>query len=133
VDGWLSAWREEGHTPAEMVAAAWVLAEAGNERSAVEVFRWVVVLDPFHPGARLGLGTLGPHFGLEEEALLSLHGLLRENPEDIEARVALTELHIDAGRREDAQHQLELLIASAPTDPRAQELRREINEAGGEE
>lgn len=132
VDGWLSAWRDDGHTPAEMIAAAWVLADAGNHRSAVEVFRWVVVIDPFHPGARLGLGTLGMQFGLEEEALLSLHGLLRENPNDLEARVALTELHIDAGRPVDAQHQLELFIASAPSDPRAQKLRREIQEAGGE-
>jgi tetratricopeptide (TPR) repeat protein len=132
VDGWLSAWSEAGHTPAEMVAAGWVLADAGNDRSAVEVFRWVVVLDPFHPGARLGLGTLGPRFGLEEEALLSLHGLLRENPNDLEARVALTELHLDAGRRKDAQHQLDLFIESAPADPRAKILRREIKEAGGE-
>ena len=102
VDGWLTAWREEGHTPAEMVAEAWSMAEDGHERSAVEVFRWVVEIDPFHPGARLGLGTLGPRFGMEEEALACLHGLLRENPQDLEARVALTELHISAGRHDEA-------------------------------
>jgi Flp pilus assembly protein TadD len=133
VDGWLSAWSEEGHTPAEMVAAAWRLADEGNERSAVEVFRWVKERDPFHPGARLGLGTLGPRFGLEEEALTSLQGLLRENPHDLDARVALAELHLEAGRAREAQREIDVLMEEAPADPRTRRLRREMQQVGGEE
>jgi len=133
VDGWLSSWTEEGHTPAEMVAEAWRMADEGNERSALEVFRWVVERDPFHPGARLGLGTLGPRYGLEKEALVSLQGLLRENPHDLEARVALTELHLEAGRSRDAQRELEVLMEEAPSDPRTRRLHRELQQAGGEE
>jgi cytochrome c-type biogenesis protein CcmH/NrfG len=133
VDGWLSAWQEEGVAPAEMVAEAWRMAGEGNERSAVEVFRWVVEVDPFHPGARLGLGTLGPQFGMEKEALVSLNGLLRENPHDFEARVALTELLLDAGRHDEAQQQLNQLKRSAPSDPRTRRLSQEMQQAGGEE
>jgi Flp pilus assembly protein TadD len=133
VDGWLSAWSEDGHTRAEMVAEAWRLADEGNERSAVEVFRWVKERDPFHPGARLGLGTLGPRFGLEAEALVSLQGLLRENPHDLDARVALAELHLGAGRAREAQREIDLLMEEAPSDPRTRRLRREMQQAGGEE
>ena len=80
VDGMLSAWRKAGRTPAEMVTEGWRLADAGCRRSALEIFRWVLLVDPFHPGARLGLGKLGPEFGREAEAQRALEELLRENP-----------------------------------------------------
>ena len=126
VDGMLTAWNAAGRTPAEMVAKAWQLA-ADNRRSALEIFRWVLTLDPFRPGARLGLGTLGPAFGREPEARRCLEELLRENPDDLEARAALARLHLDAGRVAEAETQVEKLLAARPGDARALALQREVD------
>ena len=126
VDGMLSAWQQQGRTPADMVAEAWRKAAAGDRRSAVEMFRWVLLVDPFHPGARLGLGTLGPAFGREAEARRCLEELLRENPNDVKARAALARLHLDAGRVREAGSEVDLLLASQPKDPQGMALRREV-------
>jgi tetratricopeptide (TPR) repeat protein len=126
VDGMLSAWQTDGKTPADMVAEAWRLSDAGNRRTAFEMFRWVLNLDPFHPSARLGLGTLGPEFGDEPEARRCLEDLLKENPSDAPARAALAQLHLTAGRLNEANAQVDLLLAQRPEDPRGLELRREV-------
>jgi len=125
VDGMLTAWNEAGNTAAAMVAEGWRLAAAGNRRSALEIFRWVLTLDPFHPGARLGLGTLGPAFGREAEARRCLEELLRENPNDCEALAALARLHLDAGRATEAETQIDRLLAAKPGDARGLSLRNE--------
>jgi tetratricopeptide (TPR) repeat protein len=127
VDGLLSGWHRAGRTPAQMVEAAWVYAADGHRRSAVEMFRWVVERNPFHPGARLGVGTLGPAFGYEAEALEALESVLREDPHDAEARAALARLHLYAGRREQAAEQVETILSADPDDPRGLALRREIS------
>jgi tetratricopeptide (TPR) repeat protein len=126
VDGMLTAWRQAGRTPAEMVAEAWRLEAAGSRRSALEIFRWVLTVDPFHPGARLGLGMLGPAFGREVEARRALEELLRENADDTQARAALARLHLDAGRVREASSEVDALLAANPSDTRAIELREEI-------
>jgi tetratricopeptide (TPR) repeat protein len=131
VDGMLTAWRQSGRTPAEMVSAGWKLAEGGNRRSALEIFRWVLTIDPFHPGARLGLGTLGPPFGRETEARHALEELLRENPDDTKARAALAQLHLDAGRSREAREQVDALLAASPQDARALALKRALQEKSG--
>jgi tetratricopeptide (TPR) repeat protein len=94
VDGMMTTWQKAGKTPADMVAEGWRLAEAGNRRSGVEIFRWVLQIDPFHPGARLGVGKLGPEFGYDEDARRCLDELLRENPNDTEARTARERLQV---------------------------------------
>jgi tetratricopeptide (TPR) repeat protein len=126
VDGMLSAWRQQSRTPAEMVVEAWRKADAGERRSALEMFRWVLQVDPFHPGARLGLGTLGPAFGREAEARRCLEELLHENPDDAKARAALARLHLDAGRVREAGAEVDQLLASQPKDPQGLALRREV-------
>jgi len=131
VDGFLTAWNAAGRTLSEMVAQAWRLAKEDNRRSALEIFSWVLNIDPFHPGARLGLGTLGPAFGHEGEARRCLEELLRENPNDLEARAALARLHLDAGRTVEAEKQVERLLAAKPNDPRGLALRREVDERLG--
>jgi Flp pilus assembly protein TadD len=128
VDGMLSAWRTAGKTPADMVAEAWRLASAGNRRSAFEMFRWVLLVDPFHPGARLGLGTLGPEFGHEAEARRCLEDLLHENPDDRTARAALARLHLSAGRMNEAGTEVDALLAKQPHDPQGLALQRELRE-----
>jgi len=127
VDGMLTAWRQQGRTPAVMVEEAWRKAAAGERRSALEIFRWVLQVDPFHPGARLGLGTLGPAFGREPEARRCLEELLRENPDDLKARAVLARLHLDAGRVRDADAQVKALLSRQPKDPQALALRRELD------
>jgi Flp pilus assembly protein TadD len=131
VDGMLSAWRQQGRTPAEMVAEAWKLAADGNRRSALEIFRWVLLVDPFHPGARLGLGSLGPSFGREAEARRCLEELLHENGRDTKARAALVRLHLDAGRNADAEVQVEKLLATQPHDPQGLALQKELESRMG--
>lgn len=126
VDGMLSDWQAKQKTPAQMVEEAWRFAGAGNRRSAVEMFRWIVQVDPFHPGARLGLGTLGPEFGYEKEARAALESLLRENSNDREARTALAQLHLSAGRPKDAQKEVARILKADPADARALALQREI-------
>jgi tetratricopeptide (TPR) repeat protein len=127
VDGMLSAWRADGRAPADMVAYGWERAESGDPRIAFEVFRWVLTVDPFHPGARLGLGTLGAQFGQEAAARRALEELLQENPVDARARVALARLHLNAGRKRDADAQVTLLLASHPEDPDGRALRQELD------
>ena len=127
VDGMLSAWRAAGRTPAEMVAKAWSFADDGNRRTAVEIFRWVLLVDPFHPGARLGLGTLGAAYGREAEARRCLEELLHENPKDVRARAALARLHLDAGRTREANEQVQALLATKPQDPDGLKLRGELD------
>lgn len=131
VDGLLSEWRAKGRTPAKMVVEAWRLADEGNRRSALEIFRWVLTVDPFHPGARLGLGALGPAFGRETEARRALEELLRENPADVEARAALARLHLDAGRARDASAQVAELLAASPADSVGLALQRELRSRPG--
>jgi len=126
VDGMLSEWQKQGKTPGQMVEEAWRFAGLGHRRSAVEMFRWIVQVDPFHPGARLGLGSLGPDFGYEKDACSALESLLRENPNDPEARAALAQLHMNAGRWKEAQKELERLMKAHPDDARGQALQREI-------
>jgi tetratricopeptide (TPR) repeat protein len=131
VDGMLTAWNAAGRTPAEMVEEGWRLAGQDCSRSSVEIFSWVLALDPFHPGARLGMGTLGPAFGRETEARRCLEELLRENADDFEARLALARLHLDAGRPADAAPQVEKLLAAKHDDPRALALQHEVEERLG--
>jgi tetratricopeptide (TPR) repeat protein len=131
VDGMLSAWRQAGRTPAEMVAEAWRLAALGHRRSAFEIFRWVLAVDAFHPGARLGLGTLGLEFGHEVEARRCLEGLLRENPDDAKARAGLARLHLNAGRHDEAERQLEQLLARHPKDAQGLALQKELESRMG--
>ena len=88
-------------------------------------------VDPFHPGARLGLGTLGPSFGREDEARRCLEELLRENPNDAKARAALARLHLDAGRNAEAKTQVGKLLAVQPNDPQGKALQREIESRMG--
>jgi tetratricopeptide (TPR) repeat protein len=126
VDGMLSAWRQQGRTPADMVAEGWRKAADGERRSALEIFRWVLQVDPFHPGARLGMGTLGSAFGREPEARRCLEELLRENSDDAKARAALARLHLDAGRVREAGAEVDHLLASQPEDPQGLALRREV-------
>jgi tetratricopeptide (TPR) repeat protein len=114
-----------------MVQAGWTLAEAGNRRSAFEMFTWVLLADPFHPGARLGLGTLGPDFGREAEARRCLEDLLRENPKDVAARAALARLHLQAGRTQEASEQVNAWLAQSPDDERARALRRDLDARAG--
>lgn len=127
VDGMLTAWHAEGRAPATMVAYGWDCNAAGDRRTAFEVFRWVLTVDPFHPGARLGLGTLGAEFGQETAARHALEELLQENPVDARARAALARLHMKAGRRRDADAQVTLLLASHPDDPNGRALRQELD------
>jgi len=126
VDGMLSAWRQQGRTPAEMVAEAWRKVAVGERRSALEFFRWVLLVDPFHPGARLGLGMLGPAYGREAEARRCLEELLRENPRDSKSRAALARLHLDAGRVGEADAEIDALLAADAKDPQGLALRREV-------
>ena len=126
VDGLLTAWQRQGKTPGQMVEEAWRRQAEGHRRSAVEMFRWVLQVDPFHPGARLGLGMLGPDFGYEGRARQALESLVRENPGDREARAALAQLHLNAGRRKEAQEQVARILKAAPDDPRGLALQREL-------
>ncbi len=126
VDGMLTRWQQQQKTPAQMVEQAWQLDAQGHRRSAFEMFQWIVQLEPFHPGARLGLGTLGPVFGHEAEARAALESLLRENSKDADARATLSRLHLQAGRSKEAEKELQRLLAAHPKDPRGETLRREI-------
>lgn len=128
VDGMLSAWRADGRTPADMVTEAHRLADDGNRRSAVEMYRWVLQVDPFHPGARLGLGTLGPEFGYDAEARRCLDELLHENPGDTTARAQLARLHLAAGRVHEAGKEVDVLLATQPNDAQGLELRRAVRD-----
>lgn len=133
VDGLLTRWRRERHTPAQMVEAAWQHEAEGNRRTAFEMFQWIVQVNPFHPGARLGLGMLGPAFGHEAEARAALESLLRENPEDADARAALSRLHMQAGRLKEAEKELKRLVEAHPSDPRGESIRHEISLARSKE
>lgn len=133
VDGMLTRWQAEKHTPAQMVQEAWRHDAEGNRRTAYEMFHWILQVEPFHPGARLGVGMLGPFFGHEAEARAALESLLRENPKDADARAALARLHLHAGRDKDAEKELGRLLKAHPQDPRGEALRRDIaaRRAGG--
>lgn len=131
VDGMLSAWRQSGRTPADMVTAGWKLQEGGSRRSALEIFRWVLTVDAFHPGARLGLGMLGPEFGRETEARHALEELLNEDANDAKARAALAQLHLNAGRAREARTQVDALLAANPRDPQALALEKALKEKTG--
>ena len=124
VDGMLTAWRQKSRTPAEMVAEGWRKAEAGERARRSRCSVWVLQVDPFHPGARLGLGTLGPAFGREAEARRCLEELLHENPDDAKARAALARLHLDAGRVREAGAEVDHLLTAQPKDPQGLALRR---------
>jgi tetratricopeptide (TPR) repeat protein len=133
VDGLLTSWRRERRTPAQMVEAAWQHETEGNRRTAFEMFQWIVQVNPFHPGARLGLGKLGPDFGHEAEALAALQSLLRENAADADARAALARLHMRAGRFQDAERERQRLVKAHPEDPRGESIRQEISLARSKE
>ena len=61
-----------------MVARTWAFAASGDRRHGPRNLRWVLAVDAFHPGARLGLGSLGPSFGREVEARRCLESFARE-------------------------------------------------------
>ncbi len=126
VDGLLTEWGKQEYTPAQMVERAWLFAADGHHRTAVEMFKWIVQLDPFHPAARLGLGRLGPAFGYEKEALAALESLLREDDEDQQARAALARLHLNAGRADAAHEQVDRILDVNPKDPQGLALRRDL-------
>jgi len=126
VDGLLTEWNTQEYTPAQMVARAWKFAADGHHRTAVEIFKWVVELEPFHPSARLGLGQLGPAFGYEDEALQALESLLRENDADLQALAALARLHLNAGRTDDAERHVSRILRADSGDPQGLALRREL-------
>lgn len=126
VDGLLTSWQAEQRTPAQMVEEAWKHEAEGNRRTAFEMFHWITQVEPFHPGARLGVGMLGPGFGHDTEARAALESMLRENPKDADARAALARLHLQAGRDKEAEKELRRLVDAHPKDPRAEALRREI-------
>jgi predicted Zn-dependent protease len=109
-----------------MVDRAWKFSRGENKRTAVEIFRWVLLVDPFHPGARLGLGMLGPAYGREVEARRCLEELLHENPRDLRARAALARLHLGAGRTNEAKEQVQALLAVHPGDTEALDIKRAI-------
>ncbi len=126
VDGMLSQWNTQEYTPAQMVERAWRFAADGHHRTAVEIFKWVVELEPFHPAARLGLGRLGPSYGYEEQARQALESLLRENDADSQALAALASLHLNAGRVDEAQRHVSHILELDPEDPQGLALRREL-------
>lgn len=131
VDGLLSEWHRQEYTPAQMVERGWLFASEGHHRTAVEIFKWVVELEPFHPAARLGLGRLGPSFGYEAQAQRALESLLRENEADQQARAALAHLHLNAGRRDEAGRQVDEILRVNPRDPQGLALRRELAKLSG--
>jgi len=131
VDGLLTEWSKQEYTPAQIVERAWLFAADGDHRIAVEMFRWIVQAHPFHPAARLGLGRLGPAFGYEGEALAALESLLREDEHDQQARAALAQLHLNAGRRADAARQIDRILEVDPKDPQGLALQRELAKRSG--
>lgn len=127
VDGHLSRMREDGGALSELGRSGWRFASDGFPLTAFEIFSWVIERDPFHPSARLGLGTVGPIVGRNEEARAALESLLAEDPRDLSAGLALARLEKAEGKRSQAEMRLEQILARQPDHAEAKKLLRELH------
>jgi cytochrome c-type biogenesis protein CcmH/NrfG len=134
VDGYLQGRRRREGEDFSPVLEAWALERRGLSRASTEAFRWTLRRDPFHPGARLGLGMVGPRAGAVREAREALEGLLVESPDHEEARLALARLELSQGRPGRAADLLGRVLELDPENDSARRLleRATASPEGGE-
>ncbi|MFQ5747590.1 MAG: Ig-like domain-containing protein, partial [Gemmatimonadota bacterium] len=90
------------------------LLATGEYTAAASRFREALRIEPSRTPARVGLGTASLRRGDRAEALRWLELATREDPEDAAAWAALAEVHVAAGRTEQARSDYERALALEP-------------------
>ncbi len=100
--------------------AALAHIEAGDADRAVIEFRNVFRLNGSHRQARQTYAGLQRDRGFLEEAYGQYLRLIEQYPDDLEGRLALVEMALETGNREEAMRHGMAAADLAPTDPRVQ-------------
>ena len=95
---------------------ALILSRQGQLDEAVRQLRETLEQAPGFRAARHQLGHVLRQLGQEDAARACFDDLLAGDPKDIEARRAISEMHIDRCRFADAAEQLEQCLVLAPED-----------------
>jgi cellulose synthase operon protein C len=100
--------------------AALAHMEAGDADRAVIEFRNVFRLNGSHKQARQAYAKLQRDRGYLEEAYSQYLRLIEQYPDDLDGRLALVEMALEIGNREEAERHGLAAADLAPTDPRVQ-------------
>jgi Tfp pilus assembly protein PilF len=106
-----------------MLETGYILREAARFDEAEAVFRSVIELLPESDVPRVGLGTVFLQRGDFEAAREICAGALTVNPASVYARVHLAEALLFARRREQAEAELQEIVAEHPDSPHSQTAR----------
>jgi Tfp pilus assembly protein PilF len=104
----------------------------GDAAAAEQSYRRAVELDPDNSRARFSLGTLLAARGARAAGIEQLAAAVRLRPDLPDARFNLAAALADEGRLAEALAQCEALLANAPQDREAQELRERLRARLGE-
>lgn len=100
--------------------AALAHIEAGDVDRAIIEFRNVFKLDGRHKEARQTYAKLQRDRGFIEEAYSQYLRLVEQYPDDLDGRLALVEMALETGNREELERHGAAVAALAPTDIRVQ-------------
>ena len=100
--------------------AALALIDAGDIDRAIVEFRNVFELNGRHKEARQAYAKLQYNRSNLEEAYGQYLRLIEQYPDDLEGRLALVEIALETGNRDEVERHGAAAAALAPTDPRVQ-------------
>jgi len=102
--------------------AALVHLEGGDVDRAIVEFRNVFQLDGRHKEARQAYAKLQRDRGYLEEAYGQYLRLIEQYPDDLDGRIALVEMALETGNRDEVERHGAAAIDLAPADPRVQAI-----------
>ena len=100
--------------------AALALIEAGDTDRAIVEFRNVFQLNGHHKAARQAYAKLQRDRGNLEEAYGQYLRLIEQYPDDLDGRLALVEMALETGNRDEVERHGAAAAELSPTDPRVQ-------------
>lgn len=98
--------------------------EMNRMDEALSAFEQAVFLDNQNAENFFGLGLIATWAGLIEKAEAALIQTVDLDPRHWEAHILLTRIYLDAGRLDDAQSHLDLLLENVPENDDVEELQR---------
>ena len=100
-----------------MLETGFVLREMGKFAEAADIFRGVAEFIPNSDVPLVGLGTVEFQQGHFDEAYAAYEEALRVKPDSVFARVHRAEALLFQGKRDEAEPQLQEIVATAADSP----------------
>ena len=113
----LSGCQSDEERAARFFASGMELLEAGDTDRALVEFRNVFVHDPLHREARLTYARVVRERGDIGQAYSQYLRLVEQYPDDLEARIAMAEMAIDASEWDEVKRHADAASKVAPGDP----------------